>query len=168
MPMRSRLWTVLAICALAACSEPVTHEPPSDGSLPVLAISNDSKEVDLVLTETTVYMQLSEQMLEKLRAEFDKERAEAEDSKFATGIKNFVLDKVENLISYQIEYGLDEISGMRYEEGWLIVEVEKEKLISFDDIEVDGERKVMQTFEERDAKRFVRRFEALRKGFARI
>ena len=124
----------------------------------ILRITNNEDEVDLVLTTDAVYMELSAQVLDEIHQELEKEREEKEDSEFASGIKNMVLDGVEQMMQTKVEYDLDEIREIRWDGGEMIFEVEGSSYISFDAIEVDGDRPVLETFNRRDALEFIAEF----------
>ncbi len=124
----------------------------------ILRITNNEDEVDLVLTTDAVYMELSAQVLDEIYQELEKEREEKEDGGFASGIKNMVLDGVEQMMQTMVEYDLDEIREIRWDDGEMIFEVEGSSYISFDAIEVDGDRPVLETFNRRDALEFIAEF----------
>ncbi len=126
-------------------------------------ISNLENEIDLVLTSESVYMQLSEEKLGEIKEEFADERAEEEDNALANTIKNVVLDNIEKLLQERIEYPIEEVNAMYWDDGEIIIEVEDENFISFNDISVDhGD--ALESFAEDDALEFIAAFESLKGG----
>lgn len=152
-----------ALVTLAACdsgNETVRYRDGSTAQI-VESITSTDKNIDLVLTTQSVYMQLSEKMLEQVQGELDKERAKDEDSGIGETIKNAVLDNVANTLSKRIEYPLDEVNSIYWKEGSLVVDVDDEHLISFDDVSVDGEP-AMESFKEKDARVLIDAFDRLK------
>lgn len=129
----------------------------------IISISNEDAEVDLVLTTESVYMQLSAEKLAEIKAEFADERAEEEDNALASTIKNVVLDSVEKFLEERIEYSLEEIESIYWDDGEIVIEVEDENFVSFDDVHVD-DGEVLETFGEDDALEFIEAFERTRGG----
>ena len=113
------------------------------------------------MTAESVYMQLSAVKLAEIQAEFDDERAEEEDNALASAIKNVVLDNVEKFLQERIEYSLEEIESIYWDDGEIVIEVENENYISFDDIEGD-DGNILETFDEDDALDFIEAFEKIR------
>lgn len=156
-------WLTVAIFFLAACSQDSDTAANGHGRAAqiVKSISNDDGEVDLVLTTESVYLQLSEETLAEIKAEFDDERAEEEDNALASTIKNVVLDNVEQFLQQRIEYPIEEVEAIYWDDGEIVIEVEDEHFISFDDVDVD-DGNVMETFAEDDALEFIEAFEEIR------
>ena len=156
-------WLTIAIFSLAACSQDNDTTTNTHGRAEeiVKSISNDEGEVDLVLTTESVYLQLSEETLAEIKAEFDDERAEEEDNALASTIKNVVLNNVERFLEKRIEYPIEEVEAIYWDDGEIVIEVEDENLISFDDIDGD-DGNVMETFAEDDALEFIEAYEKIR------
>jgi hypothetical protein len=156
-------WLIIAIFFLAACSQDkdMTSNGHGGDAEIVKSIGNDEGEVDLVLTTESVYLQLSEEMLAEIKAEFDDERAEEEDNALASTIKNVVLDNVEQFLQQRIEYPIEEVEAIYWDDGEIVIEVEDEHFISFDDVDGD-DGNVMETFAEDDALEFIEAFEEIR------
>ena len=161
-------WLFSSVFFLAACGQvddSATKDPgrAADGSDVeiIKSISNEDNEVDLILTAESVYMQLSAEKLAEIQAEFDDERAEEEDNALANAIKNVVLDNVEKFLQERIEYSLEEIESIYWDDGEIVIEVENENIISFDDVSVD-DGNILETFDEDDALEFIEAFEKIR------
>ena len=108
----------------------------------VYRITNEDDVVDLVLTTESVYMELSEKVLAEVKEELDEERAEGATNTLAGGIKDFVLNGVEKMIQTKIEYQIDEVYEIRWDDGEMIFVVDDNGFLSFDEIEIDGDRPV--------------------------
>lgn len=146
------LGTVLAGCG--------PGDPPSGTE--VVRISSQDHDVDLVLTDASLYMALSEAVLEEVNQEIERERAEEPESGLGQDIETYVLGKVESMLSYRIEYPLDEVHSVTYANGEIMILVEDEHLLSFDDVETDG-GKALTNFNSADARRFVEEFDRLKR-----
>ena len=157
-------WLIASVFLLAACSQDSDTETKNQGRADaeiLKSISNEDGEVDLVLTTESVYMQLSAETLAEIKAEFNDERAEEEDNALASTIKNVILDNVEKFLQERIEYPLEEIESIYWDDGELVIEVDDENFISFDDVEGD-DGNILETFDEDDALEFIEAFEKTR------
>ncbi len=161
-------WMIALVFFLTACSQDKDTAKEDHGEVDrsadaeiVISISNDEDEVDLVLTTESVYLQLSAEKLAEIKAEFDDERADEEDNALASAIKNVVLDNVEKFLQERIEYPLDEIESMYWDDGEIVIEVEDENFFSFDDIQGD-DGNILETFDEVDALEFIAAYEKIR------
>lgn len=129
----------------------------------VMVIANRSEELELVLTTAGVALKLSEKELAEIEHEFEQERAEGDETGLAADFKSFVLDNVEKMLHHQIMYPLDAITDMHWEDGEIVMEVEGEGFISFEEVSVDGDM-ALETFREEDALRFIEAFGELKGG----
>ena len=163
-------WMIASVFFLVACSQDSDTAKKGHGEAAgsadaeiVISISNNENEVDLVLTTESLYLQLSAEKLAEIQAEFDDERADEEDNALASTIKNMVLDNVEKFLQERIEYSLDEIESMYWDDGEIVIEVEDENFISFDDVHGD-DGNILATFDEEHALEFIEAFEKIRGG----
>ncbi len=163
-------WMIASVFFLVACSQGSDTAKEGHGEAAgsadaeiVISISNNENEVDLVLTTESLYLQLSAEKLAEIQAEFDDERADEEDNALASAIKNMVLDNVEKFLQERIEYSLDEIESMYWDDGEIVIEVEDENFISFDDVHGD-DGNILETFDEEHALEFIEAFEKIRGG----
>ena len=163
-------WLIASVFFLVACSqdsdtakEGLGEAAGSADAEIVISISNNENEVDLVLTTESLYLQLSAEKLAEIQAEFDDERADEEDNALASAIKNMVLDNVEKFLQERIEYSLDEIESIYWDDGEIVIEVEEENFISFDDVHGD-DGNILETFDEEHALEFIEAFEKIRGG----
>lgn len=159
---------IVLVFFLAACSQDNDTAREGHGEADrnadaeiVISIRNDEDEVDLVLTTESVYLQLSAEKLAEIKAEFDDERADEEDNALASAIKNVVLDNVEKFLQQRIEYPLEGIESMYWDNGEIVIEVEDENFFSFDDVQGD-DGNILETFDEVDALEFIAAFEKIR------
>ena len=163
MNNRTMVLSLISTFALSACGgdsrdEQRAFEEAAEHFEEIMRINNDGNEVDLVLTDGSVYMQLSKEKLEEIKQEFEEERSEKEDSAFARSIKNMVLNTVEEMLHKKIEYPLDEVNSISWDDGELIIDVAHRKIFDFTEIETDG-GDVMETFDEDDALAFIDAYE---------
>lgn len=127
----------------------------------VMIITNQTGEVDLVLTTASVAMKLSDEKLEEIELQFEEERESGEETGLAANFKSFVLDSVEKLLNQQLIYPLDAINEMSWKDGEIVIDVEGEGFVSFSEVSVDGDM-ALETFHEEDALAFIAAFEKLR------
>lgn len=156
------------ICALVACAAACSSEkeepPVPDQVREVLRIGNRSGEVELVLTTRTLYMQLSEAALAEVDTELEEARESLqEESGLAQSFASFIIDSVGDLLDEAIVYPIDEVERIDWQAGELVVEVADPNLVSFDDVNVDGEP-VLATFDEASARQLIAAFERLTSG----
>ena len=164
LPRNLKVFVPLVLTGLAGCGEAdrgaefaqaVTGEE-------VYRITNEDDVVDLVLTTESVYMELSEKVLAEVKEELDEERAEEETNALAGGIKDFVLNGVEKMVQTKIEYQIDEVHEIRWDDGEMILVVDDNGFLSFDEIEIDGDRPVLETFRRDDALEFIAEFQRVK------
>ncbi len=164
LPRNLKVFVPLVLTGLAGCGEAdrgaefalaVTGEE-------VYRITNKEDAVDLVLTTESVYMELSEKVLAEVKEELDEERAEEETNALAGGIKDFVLNGVEKMIQTKIEYQIDEVHEIRWDDGEMIFVVDDNGFLSFDELEIDGDRPVLETFRRDDALEFIAEFQRVK------
>ena len=164
LPRNLKVFVPLVLTGLAGCgaadrgaefAQAVTGEE-------VYRITNEDDVVDLVLTTESVYMELSEKVLAEVKEELDEERAEEETNALAGGIKDFVLNGVEKMVQTKIEYQIDEVHEIRWDDGEMILVVDDNGFLSFDEIEIDGDRPVLETFRRDDALEFIAEFQRVK------
>jgi hypothetical protein len=103
-------------------------------------------------------MQLSQEKLEEIKDEFEDKRSEKEDSAFANSIKNMVLNTVEKMLQKKIEYPLDDVNSISWDDGELVIDVAHRKFFDFTEIDTD-DGDVLETFDEDDALAFIDAYE---------
>lgn len=157
------LTLTLAVSIIAGCDSRDETARYRDGSTAeiVESITSTDNNVDLVLTTRSVYMQLSEKMLEEIQDEIADERADDEGSELGNTIKNAVLENVESMLAKRIEYPLEEVNAIYWKKGAIVIDVEDENFISFDDVEIDDDP-ALESFRESDARDLINAFDRLK------
>lgn len=110
--------------------------------------------VDLLLSGHALLIQFSDSFMDELDEELKSEMAkDEEEPHFAMVIKSMVTSGVKTMLDRAIAIPLSEISEVYYRDGKLyIMNHEGEEL--FDDLDIN-DKKVMEDFRGRDARRFV-------------
>jgi len=120
----------------------------------VYAMTTKEGTVDLLLTESAILLQFSDDGLGNIVQEIEQETSSAsEKSHLATVITNMVKSGVNTLLDRALAIPLYEISEVSYTDGTLIIK-NLDGTEIFKDIKVDN-NKLMQDFSRRDARRFV-------------
>lgn len=126
----------------------------------VYAITNSEGSVDLLISEEAIFLQFSDKGLSNITKEIESETASARNnSHFAEVITNMVKSGVSTLLDRALAIPLYEISEVSYSNGTLIIKSQDGTEI-FEEIEVDN-KKLMEDFSRRDARRFVGHAERL-------
>lgn len=117
-----------------------------------------SGAVKMGLTDETLYLSLSDEMLREVDREI---KTETEDvGEFGAAIAEAVRSGVNTLLSNQLASGLDEVQDVRYEGGRLLIEWEDQEQ-RFTDISINGAPLETQ-FRPEDAQGFVEAFQRLK------
>ena len=164
LPRNLKVLVPLVLTGLAGCGEADRGAEFTQAVVgeEVYRITNEEAAVDLVLTTESVYMELAGKVLAEVQEELDEARAEKESNALVGGIKDFVLDGVEKIVRTKIEYDIDEVHEIRWDDGEMIFVVDDNSYLSFDDIEVDGDRPVLETFRRDDALEFIAEFQRVK------
>ncbi len=126
----------------------------------VYAITTQEGSVDLLITDSSILIQFSDDGLANIAKEIEKETSPAsEKSHLAAVIRNMVKSGVSTLLDRAMAIPLYEISDVYYSDGTLVIKNRHGDEI-FNDIDI-GNKKVMQDFSRRDARRFVGHAERL-------
>lgn len=129
-------------------------------SQPILTIVSENNAVELVLTDASVSMKLSESLLEEIRGEMRSE-PELQQESFAGKFARFVTSSVDKMVSHTIEYPLADIASVEYVDGKLVFTYNKKHLLSFEKVNFGADGKqvsALQSFKEDDARTFVAEF----------
>lgn len=135
-------------------------------SQPILTIVSENNAVELVLTDASVAMKLSESLLEEIRGEMRRE-PELQQESFAGKFARFVTSSVDKLVSRTIEYPLADIASVEYVDGKLVFAYNKKHMLTFEKITfgAGGEQvSALQAFKEADARAFVAKFREVKAG----
>jgi hypothetical protein len=127
-------------------------------------ITSTNGGVELVLTDTSVSMKLSESLLHEARDEMRQDLQHDPDIQkggLAARFAHFVTGAVESLLSHTIEYPLGDIESVHYQDGGLVFAYRKKQMLSFETVNMDG-KPALKSFSPEDAQAFVERFSALK------
>lgn len=114
------------------------------------AITTREGSVDLMITESDLLIQFSDEGLKRINHQINKD---ADDSHFAEVIKSMVSSGVQTLLDRAMKVPLYEISEISYSEGNLIIRNREGQKI-FEDLDIEG-KYVMKDFSRDDALQFV-------------
>jgi hypothetical protein len=137
---------------------------------PLLTITSQTGAIDLVLTATTVRMQLVGKVLDEVNTELTSAANETQEPAWAARFVHFVTRSVGKLVSKSIEVPIADIASVEYADGGLVFHYVKKPLISFEIASaVEGKQQVpvLQTFAEADARAFVEQFAKAKAAQAR-
>ncbi len=110
----------------------------------------------LTLTESAVFMQLSEEALAEAQGEIKKEMQEYEGDGTINRFVRFVLNATHKIVSGRIECPLDQIKSVEYHNNAIIFTYHKKPRISFDMISIGSQNtKALASFTASDAEEFV-------------
>lgn len=116
-------------------------------------ITNSDESVNLIVAETGIAIQFSDQFLDNLDDEINSEEGDGENSVLAETIKSMVSSGVRTILDHAILIPFYEIGSVSYEDGRIILtDVNGEEI--FDDLEIN-DTQVMEDFSRRDSRRFV-------------
>jgi len=114
------------------------------------AITTREGSVDLMLTESDLLIQFSDEGLKRINHQINKN---PDDSHFAAVIKSMVSSGVQTLLDRAMKIPLYEISEISYSDGALVIRNREGQKI-FEDIDIEG-KYVMKDFSRADALQFV-------------
>ena len=140
----------------SCCESPARWADRQDPRDARLAITTESDDAMLVLTDEVVAVQLSDRVMRKVRREFRRQEDEDNDNALAHAIKTAVLSGVRALLDHSAECPIRDVRNVEYRSGRLVFTTESGKPL-FGNMNVD-DRDVMCGFSESDAKAFVREF----------
>jgi hypothetical protein len=127
---------------------------------PVLTITSTNDGVELVLTDTSVSMKLSDTILQQAQREMQQDLQNDRDVQkggLAARFAHFVTTAVDSLLHHTIEYPIRDIDSVAYQDGGLVFTYGKKQVLSFETVNVDG-KPALKSFAEADARAFVQRF----------
>lgn len=126
----------------------------------LLTITSTSDGVELVLTDTSVSMKLSDTTLQQEQREMQQDMQNDPDVQkggLAARFAHFVTTAVEGLLHHTIEYPIRDIAMVAYQDGGLVFTYDKKHVLSFETVSIDG-TPALKAFAEADARAFVQRF----------
>ncbi len=127
---------------------------------PLLTITSINDGVELVLTDTSVSMKLSDTILQQAQHEMQQDLQNDRDVQkggLVARFAHFVTSAVEGLLHHTIEYSIHDIASVAYQDGGLVFTYSKKHALSFETVNIDG-TSALKSFAEADARAFVQRF----------
>ncbi len=127
---------------------------------PLLTITSSGDGVELVLTDASVTMKLSDTILQQAQREMQQDMQNDRDVQaggLAARFARFVTTAVEGLLHHTIEYSIHDIASVAYQDGGLVFTYGKKHALSFETVNIDG-TPALKSFAEADARAFVQRF----------
>ncbi len=150
---------VLITAASAGNFSDLETKSPDKDDL-IIAIKNNSGDVILGLSDTKVYMVLSDEILTQVNHHLEEEFwKNVED--FTNSRGEFIASPAEYLSESLIEYDLREVRSVELSGGELKFRYYDRKRISFEDVYTD-KGKVLGQFSSKDADHFIRQFNQLK------
>jgi hypothetical protein len=126
----------------------------------LLTITSTNDGVELVLTDTSVSMKLSDTILQQAQREMQQDLQNDRDVQkggLAARFAHFVTSAVEGLLHHTIEYSIRDIASVVYQDDGLVFTYDKKHALSFETVSLDG-KSALKSFAEADARAFVQRF----------
>ena len=127
---------------------------------PLLTITSTDDGVELVLTDTSVSMKLSDTILQQAQHEMQQDLQNDRDAQkggLAARFAHFVTTAVDGLLHHTIEYSIHDIASVAYQDGGLVFTYGKKRAFSFETVNIGG-TPALKSFAEADARAFVQRF----------
>lgn len=131
-------------------AEIVPRYPTSDAEY---HITTQEKSVTLLLTNSAIYFQFTEDYLEKIADEIRGEGESEESTHFGAVLRSALSSGVRTLLDRAILVPFDEIEEIYYENGRLVI-INQNGEEMFEEAEVEDVL-IMEDFSRRDARRFV-------------
>ncbi len=126
----------------------------------LLTITSTNDDVELMLTDTSVSMKLSDTILQQAQREMQQDLQNDHDVQkggLAARFARFVTTAVDGFLHHTIEYSIRDIASVAYEDGGLVFTYSKKQMFSFEAVSMDG-TPALKSFAEADARAFVQRF----------
>ena len=157
------LFSVLSLLSISSVLHAQNIEMPSDidadavdrfsESNAIRFITNSDETVNLIVAETGIAIQFSDQFMNNLEDEINSNESDGDDSVLAKTIKSMVSSGVRTILDHAILIPFYEIGSVSYKDGRIyITDVNGKEL--FEDLEINN-KQVMEDFSRRDSRRFV-------------
>jgi hypothetical protein len=157
------LLSLFALLSISSTAHAQNIEMPSDidaeavdrfsESDVIRFITNRDESVNLIVAETGIAIQFSDQFMDNLDDEINSADGDGDNSVLAKTIKSMVSSGVRTILDHAILIPFYEIGSVNYEDGRIIItDMNGEEL--FEDLEVN-DKQVMEDFSGRDSRRFV-------------
>jgi len=119
-------------------------------------ITNQPGGLSLALTRDVLALQLSDRQMHETARELDAERHKHDDDALSRAVMDVVVGGVKGLLDHSLACDLRDVRDVSWTGGRLVVEANNGTSL-FERVDVD-EHAALATFDEHDAKRFVRAF----------
>lgn len=159
--MQKNKFNLLPILIALFFSASAFASTPPESDLKILfEISDKYNEVQLGVTETTVYMIFSDDIRELANKLFlDQHKKDVET--FADSEGNFIMSDMTYLESNKIEYDFEDIKNLKFESGVLSFDYASHKKVKFEDIFSYNGTKALSNFYVEDLELFAIKFSKL-------
>ncbi|MEQ9265310.1 MAG: hypothetical protein RLN81_08825 [Balneolaceae bacterium] len=159
--MQKNKFNLLPILIVLFFSASAFASTPPESDIKILfEISDKYNEVQLGVTESTVYMIFSDEIRELANKLFlDQHKKDVET--FADSEGNFIMDEMSYLESNKIEYDFEDIKKLNFENGVLSFDYATHKKIKFEDIFSFNGTKALNNFFVEDLELFAIKFQKL-------
>lgn len=144
----------------SSCDKPARWASRHDLRDAVIAITTESGEATLLLSDNVVAMQLSDRTIKKVRKELRESQDENDSGPFGEAIKTVVFSVVRSALNHSIECPIRELRNVEYENGELVFTTEDGDRL-FRNVDINDSQ-VLEDFSENDARAFVREFKRLK------
>lgn len=112
-------------------------------------------DIKLVLTQKTVFMQLSEETLHRINREMDDDLDDEEG--MGKDIARAIINGVKDLLDEKISFDIDDIESVSYHDDGLHFEYSGQHWLTFDEIHT-GDSIALDEFDREDAEKFIDAF----------
>ena len=152
---------VMCACSKHSSSKNISNVWTNAGGKHNFSIQTNDEKVVLGINDSTVYMQLSKEMLDHLNNDLSSDTNSNKDD-WAGEFSNFVKSHVRELINRKLEYNLSDIKSVTYDDGGLVFDYNHKHLFSFERI-IDEDKPALKSFKKQDAEAFIEHFNAIKK-----
>lgn len=122
-------------------------------------IRTKDNNIVLGINDSTVYMQLSKEMLNQVNRSLVKDSNDKDD--WAVKFSNFVKSHVKNLVNSGLEYRISDINSVAYRDNGLVFDYRHKHFLSFERINDQG-GPALKSFSKQDAEAFIAHFDAIK------
>jgi hypothetical protein len=116
-------------------------------------ITTQEKSVDLLLTNSEILFQFTDDYLDKIATEIQSENDLEDSTHFAAVLRSALSSGIQKLLDRAISIPLNEIGEIYYENSRLVM-INRDGEEMFEDTDIDGVN-IMEDFSRRDATRFI-------------
>ena len=148
--------STLTCCGLGRDTHWSGRGDPSEARL---AITTESGEITLLLTDWDVMFQLSDRTLRRVHREL-RDAREEQDNVLASAIVTAVTRTVGELLDHSLVCHVRDLRDVSYEDGRLVFMGRHGRLVFGNEGDCDSD--ALRAFSERDAQAFVREFRRLK------